>query len=364
MSRFKYEVIGGADKGSISVRTGKNLKSPEEKLRLAKGSLVKELELSGDRLHYELLEGEGPVTGWVSMKVKGKDMLKRTGREPKKVKAAEEAEADEPAVAQTEVGSSPPESKADAGAVAGPKAAQLPAALPVYPSVTALPPTPQAIVTRTVCEDPRMVLLRDFVTPGEAELLVSLAKDRWQRAALPESNDRKSNDEWKAVGKKKKSGSEKTSASLASPSSAETVHIGWKDSEIVARILARVASLTKSPLENVGQLMLVRYHAGERFTNEYSGAQWPMTIVSFLNDVPAGGELLFAKAGKKISPVACSALMWSNARLSGDKVFVDKRLAFESLEVGKGCMKYELHCNVSHAPQWNCDHIRILQEAS
>lgn len=70
-----WRVVGGADRGGILVREGCQLNSVQSKDRLAFGAIVKELELSGERLHYELVSGAGPRSGWVSMKLKGKVLL-------------------------------------------------------------------------------------------------------------------------------------------------------------------------------------------------------------------------------------------------------------------------------------------------
>lgn len=74
-----WEVVGGSDKCGILVRSGQDTSSAEESTRLSTGSLVKELALSGARLHYELLEGKGPARGWVSIQIKGKDLLVKKG---------------------------------------------------------------------------------------------------------------------------------------------------------------------------------------------------------------------------------------------------------------------------------------------
>eukprot|EP00913_Durusdinium_trenchii_P035945 g33632.t1 len=49
--------------------------------RLAQGAKVKELERTeGGRLRYELIAGDGPKTGWVSLSAKGHDLLRRIGQ--------------------------------------------------------------------------------------------------------------------------------------------------------------------------------------------------------------------------------------------------------------------------------------------
>eukprot|EP00747_Dinoflagellata_sp_TGD_P041514 gnl/TRDRNA2_/TRDRNA2_141522_c1_seq2.p1 gnl/TRDRNA2_/TRDRNA2_141522_c1~~gnl/TRDRNA2_/TRDRNA2_141522_c1_seq2.p1 ORF type:complete len:266 (-),score=24.99 gnl/TRDRNA2_/TRDRNA2_141522_c1_seq2:180-977(-) len=63
-----WEVIGGWATGGIMVRDGKDTESPSIG-RLLAGSLVRELELSYNRLHYERLSGDGPDSGWVSVEL-------------------------------------------------------------------------------------------------------------------------------------------------------------------------------------------------------------------------------------------------------------------------------------------------------
>lgn len=74
-----WEVIGGS-RGGITVREAASLKSPELKGRLANGSLIRELDSKGDRILYQLLEGQGPQAGWVSIKAQGIELLASVSR--------------------------------------------------------------------------------------------------------------------------------------------------------------------------------------------------------------------------------------------------------------------------------------------
>eukprot|EP00930_Biecheleria_cincta_P070410 TRINITY_DN58045_c0_g1_i1.p1 TRINITY_DN58045_c0_g1~~TRINITY_DN58045_c0_g1_i1.p1 ORF type:complete len:604 (-),score=92.29 TRINITY_DN58045_c0_g1_i1:63-1838(-) len=73
-------VVPTSDKGSIMVREGKDLTSPEAG-RLETNAYLSELQLDGDRLQYEKICGEGPASGWVSLKVKGKSIVNPLGRQ-------------------------------------------------------------------------------------------------------------------------------------------------------------------------------------------------------------------------------------------------------------------------------------------
>lgn len=70
-----WEVVGGAAGGGILVREGEKLTSPELPSRLATGAIVRQKELKGERLCFEVLSGDGPSTGWVSLKLKGRDLV-------------------------------------------------------------------------------------------------------------------------------------------------------------------------------------------------------------------------------------------------------------------------------------------------
>lgn len=77
-----WEVVGGGDKGGILVRDEQDISSPQCAERLSTGALVKKVVLEGERMHYERLTGVGPFTGWVSIKLKDKDLLVKTDKTP------------------------------------------------------------------------------------------------------------------------------------------------------------------------------------------------------------------------------------------------------------------------------------------
>eukprot|EP00439_Symbiodinium_sp_Y106_P086985 s383_g37.t2 len=70
-----WEVVGGAGHGGVLVRSGPALSDELCETRLATGAVVKEVETTDGRLCYELVRGDGPATGWVSMKLRGRDLL-------------------------------------------------------------------------------------------------------------------------------------------------------------------------------------------------------------------------------------------------------------------------------------------------
>jgi len=77
-----WEVVGGADKGGIIVRAAKETSSAQQSERLSTGALIEQIALEGERLHYKLIDGTGPVEGWVGIKISGKNLCIKTDKSP------------------------------------------------------------------------------------------------------------------------------------------------------------------------------------------------------------------------------------------------------------------------------------------
>lgn len=75
-SAARWEVVGGSDARGILVREGRGLQTLELG-RLGVGAIVEELEQQDGRLRYTKVSGGGPESGWVSLVVKGKLLLRR-----------------------------------------------------------------------------------------------------------------------------------------------------------------------------------------------------------------------------------------------------------------------------------------------
>mmetsp|Transcript_75005 Transcript_75005/g.160647 ORF Transcript_75005/g.160647 Transcript_75005/m.160647 type:complete len:638 (-) Transcript_75005:131-2044(-) len=71
-----WEVIGGGEAGGIVVRQGSELSSAQAKERLSAGALVRERRRIGSRLEYQILDGDGPIGGWISTKIKDAFLLR------------------------------------------------------------------------------------------------------------------------------------------------------------------------------------------------------------------------------------------------------------------------------------------------
>eukprot|EP00439_Symbiodinium_sp_Y106_P008492 s2084_g1.t1 len=72
-----WEVVGGGDVGGILVRQGSELSSQPCSERLSTGAVVEELERVGERLRYRRLQGLGPESGWVTVRLGLKELLRK-----------------------------------------------------------------------------------------------------------------------------------------------------------------------------------------------------------------------------------------------------------------------------------------------
>ncbi|OLQ08853.1 hypothetical protein AK812_SmicGene7628 [Symbiodinium microadriaticum] len=70
-----WRVAGGEGTGGLLVRSGPGLTSEEKQERLATKSLIQEIGRQGLRLQYALVAGSGPGSGWVSIRIREKELL-------------------------------------------------------------------------------------------------------------------------------------------------------------------------------------------------------------------------------------------------------------------------------------------------
>lgn len=77
-----WEVVGGGAQNGILVRKGKETSSAAEPDRLSTGAMIREVLLDGERLQYKRLSGTGPSTGWVSIRLKDKELVVKSSKQP------------------------------------------------------------------------------------------------------------------------------------------------------------------------------------------------------------------------------------------------------------------------------------------
>jgi len=220
-------------------------------------------------------------------------------------------------------------------------------------------PGPTSITAKTICEDPKFVLYEDFISPEEVAHLLTIAEDRWARATVSRG---------KASVMLGKTGEAAAPPDTAPEHSIEgeevysegrtgsTCRIGPSETLVCERVAARVATVAGHPLENIEDLVLVKYREGEVFTEHHDGASRPKTVFVYFNEVD-GGCTRFPQLGFEVRPKAYTAVMWPNLLENG--VDADPRMFHESTPVGPGCIKYGMNCFVSSRKQRDCRHVRI-----
>ena len=105
------------------------------------------------------------------------------------------------------------------------------------------------------------------------------------------------------------------------------------ETEIVARVEARLAQIVNWPLERGEGLQLLRYGVGAEYKPHFdwfdagvpgqadllgSAGQRVGTIVIYLNDVDAGGGTLFPELGLEVSPQKGGAVFFTNVTPEGN----------------------------------------------
>eukprot|EP00930_Biecheleria_cincta_P088154 TRINITY_DN77394_c0_g1_i1.p1 TRINITY_DN77394_c0_g1~~TRINITY_DN77394_c0_g1_i1.p1 ORF type:complete len:430 (-),score=78.88 TRINITY_DN77394_c0_g1_i1:25-1263(-) len=163
----KWKVVGdGGGKGGIIVREGQDLGSPELPGRLATSSVIEELELAGSRLRFTLLSGSGPSTGWVSLKLKGKDLVVREGAQGPRIQIKED-----------ETKAALRKALAEAETDQVPLGRQLPPLprTPGCPGASLLTSAQKGLATYKNLSTPRNPKLYAFIFPGAADNVMN----RW-----------------------------------------------------------------------------------------------------------------------------------------------------------------------------------------
>lgn len=224
-------------------------------------------------------------------------------------------------------------------------------------------PLPESITAQVFLKDPRMVLLTNFLSDEECDHLLSLARSRWCRSTVTRGAAAELHKD-KDAGPREVVAPQGALEVVSTNCTSSTVRLEYGEDEVVERVLARVASLSKFPMENVEQLVLVKYAPGEYFRKHHDGAMRAMTIFAYLNDVESGGETFFTNLGVKVRPAKGTAAMWPNTCGEGDGITADRRLDHEALPPGEGNIKYGMNCFVNWQCQRDCSNIRIVQKPS
>ncbi|MCM3568026.1 2OG-Fe(II) oxygenase [Neobacillus mesonae] len=117
-----------------------------------------------------------------------------------------------------------------------------------------------------------------------------------------------------------------------------------EETPLIGRIERRIEELTNIPIENGEGLQVLHYKEGEEYKphfdyfpeskiQESTGGQRIATVLIYLNDVPAGGETIFPKAGVSVTPKKGSAVYFHYGNSEGQ---VDRLSLHSSIPVAEG----------------------------
>lgn len=279
-------------------------------------------------------------------------------------------------------------------------------------------PGPTVLKAKEILDDPKMTHFTDFLSPEECQHLIDIAEGRWIRSTVTRGSASALLTGKQNPGQAQQSFQKSTpktqeqvaqapaeeakevaseAANVAAKGAAEpggvdvthlmsgedvkkfetcapqevqstrctsrTVRLEYNESQIVERIIARVASVTGHRMDHIEQLVLVRYAPGETFMLHHDGGHRPMTVFMYLNDCEEGGETYFPNLGFKIRPSTGTAVMWSNVVDDGEgNQVADRRMDHEAVPPGD-CVtyKYGMNCFVNKDLQRDCGHIKIVQ---
>jgi len=181
---------------------------------------------------------------------------------------------------------------------------------------------PQLLPT-VLNKDPWVVRFDNFISSEEADHIIGLCSDTFQRSLAGDSVSpvRTSTQCWCNFAK-----------CLKDP--------------IMQRVEARIASVTGVPVENGEFMQIVRYHEGQFYKEHHdqNSATWSpqgvrvYTFFIYLNDVEEGGETSFSRLGLKVQPKKGAAILWPS--VLNDAPNKTEERTYHAAEPVKKGMKY------------------------
>ncbi|HEY0846946.1 MAG TPA: 2OG-Fe(II) oxygenase [Noviherbaspirillum sp.] len=160
---------------------------------------------------------------------------------------------------------------------------------------------------RFTLQSPRVVLLGNLLSQEECDELIAYSETRLQRSPVVSDADGKSE--------------------INAYRTSRGAMFQRGESELIGRIEARLAALTRWPVENGEGLQLLRYERGNEYRPHYDwfdpavpgprkhlerGGQRIATIVMYLSDVEEGGATSFPNIGLQVQPKKGSAVFFAN----------------------------------------------------
>lgn len=173
-------------------------------------------------------------------------------------------------------------------------------------------------------DKPFILHLDNLLSDEECDELIQLSKDRLKPSRIVDPN----------------TGEEKVTPGRTS----KGMYYVIKENQLITKIENRIAEITNFPIENGEGLQVLNYEVGEEYKQHFDyfppnkvdpakGGQRVGTMLIYLNEVVAGGETVFPKAGVSIVPKKGSAVYFHYGNSENQ---VDRMSVHSSVPVTKG----------------------------
>jgi prolyl 4-hydroxylase len=188
-------------------------------------------------------------------------------------------------------------------------------------AVGALEEDGRSMRLEVLCEDPLVRVVRDFVSPAEAEELVA----RYAPLLAPSTVSSNTNHQ-------------ETSLSQHRVSSTAYLPVGSEEHAVIRKIENRAVFLSGKPLKNLETLQLLRYEGSGQYYKKHFDyfhddpkSQRTTTIFVYLNDTQGQGATHFPRLDLLVRPELGKACVWENCRLVDREMVCDDRLEHAGL---------------------------------
>jgi prolyl 4-hydroxylase len=161
-------------------------------------------------------------------------------------------------------------------------------------------------------KNPRIVVLGNLLSAEECDAMIAYTEQRLQRSPVVADSDGKTE--------------------VHAQRTSRGAMLQRSESELVARIEARLTALTQWPAERGEGLQLLRYDSGNEYRPHYDwfnpalpgprkhlerGGQRVATIIMYLSDVEQGGATSFPNIGLQVQPKKGNAVFFANTDAYG-----------------------------------------------
>jgi len=201
--------------------------------------------------------------------------------------------------------------------------------------------------TYVIHEDPKIVLVPDFLTDAEIEEMHAVCNDLWEVSGVGSLSDG-----YAASGKASINHLGRTSSSAV---------LDWAHTPMIHELEKKLACLAGMSVDHLEGLVGVRYQPGQFFALHHDGSHRPVTIFLYLNDLPEEeeGETRFPLLGLKFAPRRGAAVMWSNVGPDGK---LDPRVIHHAIPP-RATMKFGVNCFFHELPLRRNNHSDDVTEA-